>query len=178
MLNNQKEIVLRLLNIDYELKRLGTRENKKPLDLIIFGGAAVLLLTGDVRATHDVDAYIENEPTAEERRLLEEYGVNDRLSIGVVPDDFRDRAKPLNIETDHIRVFVADPLDVILHKLLNRGDSRDRQDVYQLMDQVDLDQLREMYNEYRNYTIGHDVRFIIIEDLIEDYLESRKDKSG
>ena len=179
VLTSQEAIVERLLHLDYELKQLGTRGD--PLVLVIFGGAAVLLLAGDVRFTRDIDALIDGCPTRKELDLLEKYGVNDRLSIGVTPEDYTKRMRELKIGTECIKAYVAGPIDVIVHKLLNRGDSRDIEDAMVLMDQLkehEFEQLRTLFWEYRKYTIGDERRSCDIDDVIERYQHRKKGMTG
>lgn len=166
-LSRKEEVIQRLFALDFELGQLSPR--KEPITLIIFGGTAVLLLSDALRSTRDIDAYIFGNLTAAEHQLLHRYDINDRLKSGTVPEDFPTRVKYLNLSFQRIKVGVADEVDVIIHKLLNRADNRDIEDVFILMENVDLVKLRELYNEYREYAIGNPTRFWDIEDLIEQF---------
>ena len=133
-----------------------------------FGAFAITLLYGLPRVTSDIDVMSavvgehygklvtlagKNSP------LHEKYAVYLDFvgSIATVPDDYKHRLISITPSpSEHVKLYVMEPHDIILSKL-NRGAPKDIQDVEYLarVANIDTQVLRERYqNELRHNVIG------------------------
>ncbi|WP_373233463.1 DUF6036 family nucleotidyltransferase [Cohnella sp.] len=167
--SSPEDVIRRLITLDEELLVLSDRE--LPITIVIFGGSAVLLITQEARVTKDIDAYLYGDITRAEMELFNKYDINNNLQGGDSLDGFIDRADEIQLEFKRLRVYTADPMDIIIHKLLNRGDDRDIEDVIVLLDYVgDLEHLKNMYNEALKYTgAGNPTRYWDIDSIYDKY---------
>lgn len=168
--NNRKDVLLTLADLDEELMRF---KLPYPLEFIIFGGTAFLLRT-DFRGTVDIDAIFNFQTDNKElRKLLLKYKVNQSMrSVMEVPpfEDFYPRCERLNLPFKNLRVLLPSKEDLVLSKLFaSRGSNRDDLDLINsdLIDQCDLDILREMYYDYKKDILFPSIRYSELDDILE-----------
>lgn len=93
------------------------RQLHSPIEIVLVGGAAMILYYGARRATRDVDALVIRGEVAELRRAaaavasqsdLPEDWINEGAKgfADILPRDFGERLIPLDIETTHVRAYV------------------------------------------------------------------------
>lgn len=93
-------------------------------------------------------------------------------------EDFEKRMEKLNVEFFHIEVYVASAYDLIISKLFSTRGDKDAIDLIRsdLLDQVDEDVLRELWEELKSYALFHH-RYNDLDDIIrmrKEYKESQK----
>lgn len=164
-----EEAIRNLIKLDQELSQL---QRTQKIRFIIFGGTAFLLET-EHRATWDVDIILLARVSSEEMRILNKNDVNNNMQglMQVPPlDEIMARMRPLNVTFQNIEVYLPHLHDLIFSKLLGRGDSRDIDDVVKsgILDKVDLNELKEEYNDYVQYTLNPN-RCPKIEEILSEY---------
>lgn len=180
----QRDVLNRLALLDADLMELGVQDK---LSFVIFGGAAFLLQSPRFRATFDIDVVLlkpsdSGEPLLaqaemKQRELMDKYDINNAMqSVSLLPEGFQNRMKRINMQFENLAVYLPDPMDLVINKLLGRADDRDIADVTDsgILDKVDLNELRKHYAENLKDTIGNPVRYPVIEDVISTYLENRE----
>jgi hypothetical protein len=106
---DRSELIAALRDLDAELA--------EPVDIVIVGGAAMILHFGAARATRDVDvvavqgnvtAYRNAVKAVAEARGLPADWVSDAAKgfASVLPEDYRTRIEPLELGTTHLHLFV------------------------------------------------------------------------
>lgn len=174
MFTNQDQIIEHLLQLDFDLKG---KNLKSKVQFVIFGASAFLFWVKTFRGTSDIDAYFLQRIMEDDViEIVNSYDVNNQLQhIAGIPEDFLSRVNEVQ-GFENLEVYVAGTIDLVISKLL-RGDMRDRVDVLdsKILDLVeDFDLLRELYNETRDNKMGHPLRFVDIDHIIEEYLERKK----
>lgn len=120
-----------------------------PVDLLLVGGAAVLVLCEDATATRDLDAFPTEDLAAIERALaevVEQDGLGpvdlNRRSTGFesfLPEDWEKRVRwSERLSTQHIRLGTPCPEDLAVMKLF-RYASKDAIDIARLASLPDFD---------------------------------------
>ncbi|MFC0273629.1 DUF6036 family nucleotidyltransferase [Metabacillus herbersteinensis] len=180
ILETQEDVFSRILSLDEHLKTLELEGKfNDQLSFIIFGGTALLLYSG-YRVTSDIDCYYLSSITIEEvQSIIAEHGVNNRIENVMQfpePEDFIGRSKEIFV-SDQIEVRIASREDLILSKLLStRGTDRDEKDLIEsdILDNVDLDYIREKFEEYKDFRIGAGVNFSSLDDIINERVKRRE----
>lgn len=178
ILSNQEDVLDRLLQLEEELRDLKLRQKVR---IIIFGGTALLLYT-DYRVTSDIDCYLmEKDIVSQVMGVLETYGVNNRLEAVMEfppPEDFIDRSKVF-YTSEILEVRLASKEDLVLSKLFSsRGAEQDYLDLVEssLLDQVDLEYIKKMYEEYCTYYVGSKVNISRLDDILKERERYKKGK--
>ncbi|MEW9674336.1 DUF6036 family nucleotidyltransferase [Ammoniphilus sp. 3BR4] len=174
MFRDEEQVKEHLLSLDFDLQ---SKNLKDKVCFVIFGGTAFLFFSQTFRGTSDIDAYFLNRVVDDEIiQIMNGYDVNNQLQgIAGIPEEFRDRAYELK-GFNNLQVYIAHPIDLIVSKLL-RAERRDVVDVLDsgIMDHVEnLDELRTIYNETRDNQMGHPLRFVDIDQIIDEYIERKK----
>ena len=169
-----EKAIRNLVKIDQQLSQL---HRVQKIRFIIFGGTAFLLET-DHRATWDIDIVLLDKITSEEMSILNENYVNNNMQgvMHIPPlEEIISRMRPLNIDFQRIEVYLPHPHDLIFSKLLGRADQRDINDVVYsgILDKIDLEQLKEEYNDYVKYTLNPN-RCPKIETILEEYKANKR----
>lgn len=132
------------------------------IDLILIGGAAVLVRHGGKRWTRDVDA-VDRSHRLWGLGLLEEYGLHlvSEAILNLHPD-YEERLERIK-ELQHLkrlRVWALGPYDLAITKI-GRGLPHDIEDVVstKMAGQLDPDRLRTLYLEAMEYWIGPPERY-------------------
>ena len=105
---NKNELIEALQELDVQLS--------SNCDLILIGGAAMILHFGASRATHDVDMLVIHSDIADLRRAIKavaqqrdlpEDWINDAAKgfADILPPDFDRRLTPLDLSLQHLRLF-------------------------------------------------------------------------
>ncbi|MBI2681732.1 MAG: hypothetical protein HYX26_00675 [Acidobacteriales bacterium] len=127
-----------------ELDLLLSRE----VELVCVGGFVLAALHGNPRVTGDLD-FLEIRPTDASDELLRLGDLDSRLAqkhkvylqrlTGIVdpPDAYEDRLVSIETETEKLKLFALEPIDLILAKL-SRNSPKDREDIRYLAHRLGL----------------------------------------
>jgi predicted nucleotidyltransferase len=176
------DILKVLLKIDYELGQIPVQ---KKVQLVIFGGTALLLKT-ESHFTSDIDAFIIAEEEEQKvRDVLKKYTVNDQLDGVMEFPPKEDWSRPenqerLNIDFNHLDVRLPSTEMLIISKLTTtRQTEKDVLDVIrsEILEQANHRQLRELYEEYMGYVTLPKWRYNSLDDVLQMW-EDYKNKKG
>lgn len=175
-----KDILKTLAMLDFDLNKF---KLKSKIELLIFGGTALLLKT-NLHVTGDIDAVIRMDREDKEvRKLLAKYTINDKM-VGVMElppmEDIYEKVTRLNIDFNNIIVLLPSTEHLILSKLFtSRQTDKDIDDIIKsgIIDQANVDNLRELYAEYISYTALPTFRYNDINDVLEKWeIHKRKEE--
>ncbi|MFC0476836.1 DUF6036 family nucleotidyltransferase [Robertmurraya beringensis] len=167
VIESQEDIIRRLLILDDNIGLISLRDKVR---FVIFGGAAFLLRT-PFRPTSDIDVYmLEEKGYAEIEVMLNELDINTNIQriLEMPPkEDFIQRMERLDIDFQHIEVFVASAYDLIISKLFSTRGAKDAIDLIRsdLLDQVNIDELRDMWLELKSYSL-FEHRYNDLDDIL------------
>lgn len=172
IIESREDVLRRLLILD---ERIGQMNLLDKVQLVIFGGAAFLLRCS-FRPTSDIDVYMLQEKRYTNiEKILNEVDINtDIQRILEMPpkEDFVERMDKLEISFESIEVYVASAYDLIISKLFSTRGDKDANDLIRsdLLDQVDLDELRNIWVELKSYSL-----FTHRYNDLDEVLELRKE---
>jgi hypothetical protein len=100
-----------------------------PCEVVLFGGAAMILHYGAERATRDVDALLLRGDIQELRRAVREVAHNHNLPedwmsdagkpfADIFPKDFKDRLAPLDLSLKRLRIWVLGLAELVSMKII------------------------------------------------------------
>jgi predicted nucleotidyltransferase len=176
IIETSKDVIERLLLLDREIGMLSISNKVK---IAIFGGAA-FLLRGKFRPTSDIDVYLlEQGGNNEFERILNKYDINTRIKgVMEVPcfEDFSGRLDLLKVPFDHLEVYVASAYDLIISKIFSSRGDKDVIDLVRsdLLDQVDLKKLWELYYEAERDTLLRPERYNSLDEILDMRREYKK----
>jgi len=150
-------------------------ENNLSGNLILIGGAALILNFGSSRGTMDIDSLdvgLKDFLSTMKWFDLEQFGISlinkDFLNL---PDDFLDRIKVVK-GFEHIGVYTLGSIDLILSKL-GRGNPKDLEDcilIVEKMDDGEIERLKEIFEDWKIDYVGNERRLVeAFEFIMEGY---------
>lgn len=175
--HDYKEVVRRLLALDFELKSKGYNGKLK---FVIFGGTAFMFYLTDFRATKDIDVYYLERQIQDDQMIMmldQEYRIRSQVqNIATFPVGFEDRLKQLNIPFEKMEVYLPAIVDLICTKAFSER-VKDEEDILDsgILDYCDLDQLRLVYQKTKDeYGITGNLQ-INLDVVIYNYLQRKED---
>lgn len=169
IIETPQDVIERLLLLDREI---GTLFLPQKIKFAIFGGAA-FLLRGKFRPTSDIDVYMfQNVGNTKLERILNKYDINTRIQgVMEVPcfEDFSGRLDILKVPFEYIEVYVASAYDLIISKIFSTRGEEDVIDLVRsdLLEQVDLLKLWELYHEAEKDIIFRRNRYNYLDEILE-----------
>lgn len=166
-----ESVIESLLLLDHKLTKLNLHEK---ISIYIFGGSALMFIS-NFRATSDIDVYIGTQGLDKHViELFNDYNVNSSLeSVMYFPpyEDFKDRAKKVAVDFTCLDVYVASKEDIVLSKVFSsRQTTKDFDDLVKhsdILDKVDMNYVKEMYDEYLSYNNFRSTRHNNLDEIIE-----------
>jgi hypothetical protein len=121
-----------------------------PFDLVVVGGAAMILHFGASRATRDIDVLVLKGNATELREaakaIAQDYNLpEDWLNDGVkgfasiLPPDFHQRLSPLNFSLQHLRLYALGRPEQVAMKIVALRE-QDLEDLELLLPQLSLEE--------------------------------------
>ncbi len=151
----RKDIVKRLIHLDKQLTAK-YKNKKRKFDLIIVGGAALMLKYKLERYTDDIDSLkLEEELNKYLRENYDIFRINDRANgVILINPDYKKRLKKLQIDYSFnvLEIFVLNDYDLIISKI-GRGYQKDVDDIISsgVLDNIDIEKLEKLMIEAVNY---------------------------
>ena len=131
-------------------------EEKVSVDVILIGGAAMMLMSPNARATMDVDVFLLHADNfAAVAAIFRNYGI-DIVTVASVPDPEDMNPTPV-FEFSHITVFIPDWYNLAITKLFSTRDEEADLLEYILPNIEDWDKLATMVEDYKIDYVG-DIR--------------------
>lgn len=167
-----KDVLGSLAKLDFDLEQF---KLKNKIQLIIFGGTALLLKT-NLHVTGDIDAIIRmDKEDIKVRKLLAKYTINDKMAgvmeLPPIEDVYMDVSQ-LNVDFKNITVLMPSAEHLIISKLFTtRQTNKDVEDIIksEILAHANINKLRKLYNEYLNYTILPKYRYNDLEAVLEQW---------
>lgn len=170
--HNSEEINNHLIRLDYLCKQKGVTAQ-----LVLLGGAAVALVLGfqslPFRTTRDIDVNLLH--SNDENSLI---NLLNEMNIDIVggvmevppPEDFKDfnELHKLNTNFSAIQVYVPSPELLACSKLFSKRekDLKDLRD-YDILKLCDKDKLLAMIEEYKDYMLNPNDKFVNVHELFQ-----------
>jgi hypothetical protein len=116
----------------------------KELELIIIGGAAIILKGFENKVTTDIDTIVELE--GEVANYLRSFSINnDASEVYVLPDGYKDRLVEYKSGFKVLKIYLVSDEDLVISKV-GRFDQNDKEDleVTGILDKVNTSKLIEL----------------------------------
>ncbi len=164
MIETEAQVMQKIKELDSDLDRFGARRKlKNRVNAILVGGAGLIVKYALERATDDIDVVPPLKAAGmfgSVGSLMANHGlhvVNETIML--LHPDYEERIQPL-WESANLCVFILDARDYAISKI-GRGLEKDIADVLRsnLLDDIQLPKLEELYFEAMSYWIGDERRF-------------------